>query len=1132
MRCCFSGIIGRLTTQRTTLTPFEIFIGSPIEHASERATLSRTVEFLTAQGVPAVVLANVNFGGRQIDLVVGLDQHALVIESKGFASAVHGDENGHWHVRLASGRWKEIPNLYVQTLAEKNALRDAMAAFARTAVPYPDAALVFVPAIPAGSMVPKGDFKVSVGGLDALPALIASTAHRGWSLDQWRAFAAHHRLIAVPSLDAALSPGLLDAERLLDAYGGAFERTYGPLASAMVSVSCVHDGETLASEIVAERGIAGGNLLLMGASGCGKSLLSYMAALIALGRGDVPIVIPAKDFEGNLRDVANREATLLDARSAVALIRAAGLLDRPLLLVVDGYNECTPSERQRLTRSIAAAIKRYDATVVISSRIELERKDLLPVDTYAVQAPDIRTKQAIARQAAGNGSVEAFSELLDTVGSGLEARMVGQLGRNLPAGTTKYGLFDAYVRERLGPAASDGIRALSRIAGMMTDRISFGLSVRDLDRLSDREGVSGALLQTLQAVNLLDKRGDRLSFSHEMFLNVFGAEAILRRAGDDPDAVVSALRLSRHLEMKPFVLGAIDDDRLRRQVLSKLSDVWIVSACLAGQFGGDARLWANRRCDDVLARVGQEIETVRFDLSKDVAWNVLSKPETLQEWTDQDRAVLGAVARELVAGLRLDQVLDLVGKMDERLAEEYSRLFDEAKKQKINLRSGLYAMSYTGFGGREIGLACICNPIHSGHLYSGPNIAAEANLRERLRSETLSPGQVGLLIELDRYSQRDADSIGPLLPAILKRIWAKAAHQLRSALMQAAGMSARSLNDDERQALIDVIQDLMPANNGFDSTGMIDALKFLGALDDDQAEHIASVKAEMEAVLANRDDPLMFDAAAGLWSAQFDHPYDGAYWEAWSDLPSDDRKTLLAMAAQNVDRHSMFTPPLLADLASYGDPVTGPIVAQWTALPPKKEVMMQDTIRTFEMAHAALARLHHPLPDRSAEVLSPADHALLACGEIIYWLNRDDLTQTERRLNCAAPLAVLSRHADGVAAAVLREFSGSDHTFSESAARLPGSEPVATSITQHFPDEITSIYRAALEQPARQTGYFEFFRVDDVIEKALASLGHAGYANDIQLLRAWSLHPKHGHAAVRAIKALEDAPRRQAGSDS
>ncbi len=213
----------------------------------------------------------------------------------------------------------------------------------------------------------------------------------------------------------------------------------------------------------------------------------------------------------------NREAALLEARSAAAVISAARRLNRHLVLVVDGYNECTPAERQRLTRSIAAAAKRYDAHVVVSSRIPLERSDLLPARSYAVQIPDTKTKLAIAQQAAGDVSAEPFGELLGTVGSGLEAKMIGQLGQQLPPDASKYGLFDAYVRERLGSAASDGIRALSRIAGAMTERISFGLSVRELDRLSDREGVSGALLQTLQAANILGRRGDRVSFSHEMF---------------------------------------------------------------------------------------------------------------------------------------------------------------------------------------------------------------------------------------------------------------------------------------------------------------------------------------------------------------------------------------------------------------------------------------------------------------------------------------------------------------------------------------------------------------------------------------------------------------------------------------
>jgi hypothetical protein len=1109
------------------MASIEIFIGARIEHASERIALARAVEFLTAQGISAVIIANVNLKTRQIDLIIALDQGVLVVEAKAFASMVRGGENGLWELRLASGRWKPIPNAYQQTIDEKHAMRDAMQEFAGGNVPYPDAALVFTPAIPGGSSIPPSDFKVTIGGIDELPKLIQSVTRQGWSLDQWRAVAAHHRLIRVSSVEAALSQDLLDAELLLKAYSEAFTGTYGAPASELVPVSCQCESELLSSEAVLERSVAESSVLLIGPSGCGKSVLSFKMAIAALARGSVPIILPAKDFEGKLGDVANREATLLGAHSAKAIISAAGRLERQLVFVVDGYNECTPAERQRLTRSMAAAVKRYDAQAVFSSQTPLERDDLLPARIYAVQQPDKKAKLAIAQGQAAGIDGDVLEPLLDTVASGLEAKMVGQLGRQLPTGASRYGLFDAYVRERLGSAASDGIRALSLIAGVMTDRVSFGLSVRELDRLSDREDVSGGLLQTLRAANLLQTRGDRVSFSHEMFLNVFAAEAIVRRTNGDSEAVVAALRLPQHIEIKPLVLGAIDDNAVRRSVLSQLSDTNIIRACLAGQCCRDAQIWANQQVDEVLARMGEEIETVRFRLAEDMHWNVEAKPETVSDWSRQDEAILAALPHELVAGRRLDDVLALVAKMDQRLLEEHQRLREEARGKQVALRGGLYSACYSSNNRHELGFSQIFGPIYSGHLYSGPKVAPGAKLHERLASEALTPGQLGLLIGLEKYSDRDGLSIGRILPGILRRYWPSAAYHTRLELMHAAGMGGRSLSEDERLALIAAIEALPSEQHIFISSSIIDALKFLGALDDDQAEYVATVKANIAEALADQNNPSMWDLAVGLWNCQFDHPYDGAYCEAWNDLSAADRKALQMMATQSIDNDSMFAPSLIAELASHSDPDVAPVLARWTGLPPTKQMMMGDAIQSFAMAHAALARLRCPPLDRPTEIPSASGEALLACGDILYWLNRDDLPLTERKSKCATALSILSRDEAGVAAAAMGEFFRSDMMFAESANRLPGSESVITSFGHVFPDEVAAIYRAALEKPTIQTGYFDFFRIEGVIEKAILNVGRFGDARDIRVLRLWSMHPDFARSAIQAIKEIEEAPHNQ-----
>ena len=115
-------------------------------------------------------------------------------------------------------------------------------------------------------------------------------------------------------------------------------------------------------------------------------------------------------------------------------------------------------------------------------------------------------------------------------------------------------------------------RVLSQIAVRLSDRIAFSLSVRDLDRLMDEKHVPHGLSKLLQKKGLLTLRGERISFAHEMFFDVFAAEAVVRGAAGRAESVLAALATPQHAARKDFIIGAIDDDLFLEQLLEVLED--------------------------------------------------------------------------------------------------------------------------------------------------------------------------------------------------------------------------------------------------------------------------------------------------------------------------------------------------------------------------------------------------------------------------------------------------------------------------------------------------------------------------------------------------------------------------------
>lgn len=1095
----------------------EIFVGDLVGHTSDQMVLAEVVGQLEHLERPAIVIANIEIG-RQLDLVVALDDLTLIIEAKAYRTAIRGGENGlHWEAQTGSGRWKQIRNALQQTLAAKLALRDKMRAFHPDDAGYPEAALVFCPTIPPGSDVPAGNFKASVCELGAVGSLLTRPSGMQWPLARWRAFAENLRLTRVESIDAACDPSLAEAEAMIASYLSAFQQTYMPLADQLLPDN-VSGGQTLITpEELFDRCRGGESVLLRGPSGCGKSLSACRIGVDAAVAGRVPVFVYGKDFDGRLGDVLTRETALLGAPSIGALFGACRRVSKPILLLLDGYNECVEQHRVSLTRGVAALCGRNDASVVATSQISIERADLLSLTELTLSVPTRETKLAIAARQAGGALSSAARAWIDSVRSGLEARVLGDVSNRIAGPGNRMALFDTFIRARLGIFAPEGMRTLIAIGRLLADRISFSLSLRDLDRLLDRENLPAKIVRQLESANLLTLRGDRASFSHEMFFDAFAAEAVVRDAGGQPDAILGAIKSPIHSRRAMQLIGSIDDIRLQHAVLARIEDADIIAGCSAGECGTYAQAWARERIDAILKRLAAESDAIAFVIDETCYPAVRRIDPFHGQWTAQDRAVIGALADEFLAGRQVDRMMGVVAALDRKLAAELPRLREGLADRKIALRSAMFEFCYVHSQGDAPAIGAPLRRLHVGSWPADCESFASEVVKSWMGRSDLTHGQLYLLLMLNRMAWNKGTILAPFLPGLLRQAYRTAPYHLQLDLLQAAHFSWRA-DDAEKVAIIEALNELPSDQHIFLSSSVVEALQALGALEESEAEQVDPLRQNVRDLLMRRDADAA-EMAYTNWVCRFDHPYSGAYCEVYDELAPDARKALLKMAGSVAPLDGFFCGILIVELASFGDRSATPIISRWLAYPLARCSMPQDAIKYFITAHIALARLTCDLPGDRPAPQTPAEEALGACGEIIYWLNRLDLTIECRRSECAAPLAILAQHEAGVATAVLYELGRC--YIGEGLDRLPGATTPTLSLAVDFHDEVAAIFRQCLRLPELQAGYFEYRDLEAILSWAIKGLARVGDIADLETLRALVASPTLGRTAVHAISELE-----------
>jgi hypothetical protein len=1095
-----------------------LYVGAPIEHESERAVLVELVRLLEDRGKPATILINVNVGSRQLDLVVGTDDLTLVLEAKASSAPLRGTVNGAWAALTRSGRWRAARNAYLQAVQAKNALRDAMREHQGEVTGYPSACVVFAPRLVAGSDIPADDFKVSFRGLDSLADQLGQRSQLCWTPEQWRAFAERHILDRVVDIATACDRRMLEAERTLEKYVGEVIRTYAPAAAQFKSDTYRVDGQLRGASdlerlLIQDRS----DLLIQGPSGCGKSLLAIWLASRLSAVGVIPIFVECRTFDGQLGVALDREAALMDVQSAGRLFAAARMLSRPVAVIVDGYNECPADARFRLTRALRAASAKYDVTIVVSSQIDLDRADLLPLRQVSVSAPTQELKVSIASLEAP--SVEALAPLLQVITTGIEASLIGRMGREVLPTTSRFALFDTFVRRRLGGAASEGVILLCAIAEMLFQRATFSLSVREVDRILAKIKLSAGILATVRDAGVLIARADRISFVHEMYLNAFAAEAIVRQQGSDAGAMLDALAMPRFEGLRTFIVGAIEDESLLAHLVGATKDALLLDACMSGECGGTAQRLVNDALGVTVGRLHSEVDRVRFDLSPPQMWDVEPAPDSLTVWTEHERALLSVLSTAMLEGHWNREMLDVVGQLDQKLADEFERLHTEAKEKGVKrLRTGLFAVSYL-FGRRELGIAHTMSLLHSGGGFNRRSRVSHQNgMLRHVWSQVVTPGQLYLALALSRPRltlEREVveQAIECTLPFLDNRRWKFLPYHLQLDLMNFVHFLPRG-DSPVRERLSQVLEALLPHLHPLLQGIAVEALTNLGVMDDEVAHHEAQVRKEVEEILRNPTGEEAAATAWGLFNAQFDHPFDIAYIDVIQNLTNEQRLTLLRLACTGASDSSFFLSSAINELAEAGDALAVPAIARWARLPSHQSTMPQQSVEIFVTALIGLGKLGFDLPDEVCRLgQGPREDAMSACGLLYYWLQRR-----------APEAAVVERQVLAALDTLCAEPAVSIGVLFDISRSIWDTKGRGTLLVQAFPERMVAIARDALQHRGPLEGYFpgcHFTDPDGALRFAVSLLDTYGSAADLSLLRTFVDDVRLAGVAREALMSIE-----------
>ena len=991
----------------------QVFLGDPIEDDDERRVLNRLREDLSRRGIPARIYANFVAPGkqqRQVDLLVVTAARCVQVEVKNFALDLPliGSANGPWRQVLPDGRDRQLDRNYFRQAREATyAVSDVMRALARGGnVPadgsfyrHVDTVVCLHPGIPAGSKLDPFEH-VSVIGYDQLVNRLAAPGPRPrWNDPHWDAFARHLGLYR----DSQESPRERARRQSLAAvedYRRRFTAGLRQHLHEFVPVQARLDGTTSGhplSVIVAAAG-AGGTVTVTGPSGGGKSHAARHAALDLAAQGRVPVWVRCSEYvKGRFSVLLARATAPYTVDRPLELMRRAWDAGAMPVLILDGLNECPAALAGELLEQVTAARLRVPCGVIITSMNEVSLPSTSNVRRVELQLPGPAERQALLTSygAAACPAANAFQTPLELV---LAAECAAELGPD----PTSADLFDAYVRRR---AASPVRGALRMLAAEMDAKVRSSLRVPEASLLLERAaaGPGAPAVDTVLACPLLTVRQGRVSFTYEQFGRFLTAEHLVIGSAA-PTALVGELKDPRHTDLREFAVTIERDDNRRADLLLELADEDLLQAAEAGQFGAGVSTRVRDALTSLLTEAKAATAAAELHPPAEAAAIMGCHWQMPGLRSAREAALLTVAGRSLRRGSYLTEVAALLDATDTRCAAEMRRLREEGYTAPVSaVIAATYCPGWSPASRRECLPASLVVAACEHHWQGRNEPRVASGAAATVLHGAGSPARWGRLYLALTLVDPDAAEDLVHLPSLVQAAWQARGYHLRLRALDTAFQVGRRLDDQTRARLGDVLASFDVSGNIMLSSILVEALAACDAIE--PMSTLDQIRAQIEAVLAEPDNPLAWSMAASIFYSQFEQEdVVGPYFEAVAELDDRPKLQLCVMARRAEPSDNFAAQPgwLLREIADRAEMTdeAGREVLREAATTVADSWMPQETVHAHLEGLRGWARIAEALPDPGGSDSDIGRRTWRLVDELIFRLDRDDPATGDEAARC------------------------------------------------------------------------------------------------------------------------------------